>query len=70
MLRKLLEFEFIPHPVYNVSKYRLEMLSLFVRNRAAMLLEKSREAEHISWEDYCTRSNAEPGDIQVAEQGR
>ena len=70
MLRGLLEFSFTPHPIYNVSEYRLGMLSLFVRNRAAMLLEKSREAEHISWEDYCTRSDTEPGDIQVAEQER
>lgn len=63
MLRKLLEFEFIPHPVYNVSKYRLGMLSLFVRNRAALLLERSREVNPVRWEDYRT-GEAKPSDSQ------
>lgn len=70
MLRSLLEFSFTPHPIYNVSKYRLGMLSLFVRNRAAMLLERMREVELIRWEDYCTRRDTESGGIQEPEQLR
>lgn len=63
MLRKLLEFEFTPHPVYNVSKYRLRMLSLFVRNRASLLLERSKEVDPIQWEGYQS-GEAEPCDSQ------
>lgn len=63
MLRKLLEFEFTPHPVYNVSPYRLEMLGRFVRNRAALLLERSREVVPVQWEGYRS-GEAEPCDSQ------
>lgn len=63
MLRKLLEFEFTPHPVYNVSPYRLEMLRRFVRNRASLLLERSREVDPVQWEGYRT-GGTEPCDSQ------
>ena len=38
MLRKLLTFEFQPHPQHNVSPLRLEYLSKFIQTRAKRIL--------------------------------